>query len=333
MKGVADLNQRNCQELYKKYEEKAQEAVKRLENGEPFYKIAQSYGFYRDGFRNWMARNGYYQKRSRKLHFPVEIIERAYNHCLQGASIAETARLLSVNDETLAKDLKQLCGYKPLHDGKKRVNDSYFEKIDSEEKAYWLGFLVADGYNNGKGTIEFCQCDNHKDAVEKFRKAIQSQHKISEKIVDGHLEWRISIKSEKMSKDLLNLDIVPNKSYVAIFPQIEESFYPAFIRGYFDGDGCVYLQRKLPKVDFTAASKKILEDLQLWLSKHNINSGIYRTNIGRTPNENWSLQINGKFAAKFLRIIYKNSTEDTRLDSKYNRYVNILNCRPEPKAV
>lgn len=34
---------------------------------------------------------------------------------------------------------------------------TYFENIDTEEKAYWLGFLYADGYvNANEDKIELC---------------------------------------------------------------------------------------------------------------------------------------------------------------------------------
>ena len=330
---MLQLNQRNCQELYKQYQEKALETVKRLDQGEPFYKIAKSYGFQKDGYRNWLANNGYYKKRLRKLAFDEELIKEAHNYCLQGYSIAEAARKLNVNDETLAKDLKQLYDYKPLADGKKRIDDNYFENIDSNEKAYWLGFILADGYNGDKN-FEFSQCDKNKDAVAKFKEAIKSQHKISKKNVNGHIEWRINIRSKKLHNDLLNLGITSDKSYTALLPNIKDQYIPSFLRGYFDGDGSIYSRKDaLPIVSFTSASINLLKDIQKWLEKNQINSCIYEVNVGRSKNTNWGLFINTKIAAKFLNIIYKDSTENTRLDSKYDKYISILNCRPELKTI
>lgn len=56
--------------------------------------------------------------------------------------------------------------------------------------------------------------------------------------------YQVDITSEKMFNDLCTLGCVPNKSLILKFPKIQEQFVPHFIRGYFDGDGCVYSSKK-----------------------------------------------------------------------------------------
>lgn len=63
--------------------------------------------------------------------------------------------------------------------GKHAVNLTFFENIDTPTKAYWLGFLVADGHiqkNNYKASL----ISKDKEVIEKFKKAIESEHPINQ---------------------------------------------------------------------------------------------------------------------------------------------------------
>lgn len=138
---------------------------------------------------------------------------------------------------------------------KKQVNDilfneNYFEKIDTEDKAYWLGFILADG----------CICRNDliialKESdtghIEKFIKNIEGNNKYQ--IVECNTTYgkgitaRLSIRSKKMFTDLQTLGITPNKSLTASIPKnIPNNLFRHFWRGVIDGDGfiCEYNQRK-----------------------------------------------------------------------------------------
>ena len=117
------------------------------------------------------------------------------------------------------------------------VDETYFEKINTFNKAYWLGFLFADGYNNyNEITINLHSKDT--EHIEKFRTALSSKHKIKKHPTRNIVTFKIG--SNKIGKDLHNLGCIRNKSLVMDKPKnIEEKFLPAFIRGYFDGDGYV----------------------------------------------------------------------------------------------
>lgn len=117
------------------------------------------------------------------------------------------------------------------------VDESYFEKINTFNKAYWLGFLFADGYNNyNEITINLHSKDiGH---LEKFKNTLSSEHKIKRHSSRNIATFRIT--SNKMGEDLYALGCIRNKSLIMDKPKnIEEEFLPAFIRGYFDGDGYV----------------------------------------------------------------------------------------------
>jgi hypothetical protein len=118
-------------------------------------------------------------------------------------------------------------------------NEDYFEKIDTEDKAYFLGFIVADGcvYNNGN-TIKIIQKET--DILYEFKKFINSEAPIfNSKTINIS---SISITSSKTKKDLENLGIHSNKTMVIKYPNISENLQNHFVRGVFDGDGCISLR-------------------------------------------------------------------------------------------
>lgn len=129
------------------------------------------------------------------------------------------------------------------------VNKNYFQKIDSSDKAYWLGFLFADGCVEyiktgeriyGKRlNIELARKD--RDHLEKFLKSIDSNHPIIDFSRETYGKLReyskIRVSCTKMVQDLENLGCVKSKTFHLKYPKIEEKFNLDFIRGYFDGDG------------------------------------------------------------------------------------------------
>ena len=132
------------------------------------------------------------------------------------------------------------------------VNENFFENINSEEKAYILGFFYADGCNqnnNGNQIISFTQLEQDVDILDKIKEAMKSNHRYYEIIqeTNGKKKFKLQISSSKLSDDLFNLGAVYNKSLILTFPSnIPEKLMPHFIRGYFDGDGCIWMGK--PKI-------------------------------------------------------------------------------------
>lgn len=120
------------------------------------------------------------------------------------------------------------------------VDDSYFEKINTEEKAYFLGFIFADGsINNGYLSIELHIQDQ--EILEKFIKSIKYTGSVKNYIKNnGCNTATLHIGSIKIVDDLNNLGCISKKSLILKFPnsnQVPDKFLKDFIRGYFDGDG------------------------------------------------------------------------------------------------
>lgn len=263
-----------------------------------------------------------------------ELDLKAYKMFKEGMSIANIAKELGVKRQSLSKRLKEKYNIEVLPDGKKSVDDNFFKTIDSAEKAYWLGFMYADGYVGKDNKVELALKESDINHVEKFKISLKSNHKISKKktILNGKdfYSYRISIQSKKLSHDLSSHGCINKKSLICTFPNILDDLLPDYIRGFFDGDGCIYfdkrIKRTIPKIDIACGSYDFIFELQKILNKKfNIPSYIY---ADRTI---YSLRVyKEEYSFKFLNLLYANSNENIRLNRKYNLYTF---CRLEPKLL
>lgn len=148
--------------------------------------------------------------------------------------------------------------------GKFYVNQDYFEVIDNEWKAYWLGFLYADGCvtikrNSSKENKMDYSLDltlKDKDHLEKFRNSLQTDSIIKERRIklkdNEYTNYRVTICNRKICNDLNNLGCSPNKTFSLTFPTfLNEDLIRHFVRGYFDGDGCIHINMQNKSIAFT----------------------------------------------------------------------------------
>lgn len=189
-------------------------------------------------------------------------------------------------------------------------NDSFFESINTEDKAYWLGVLFADGNtslnNCGTGVVRLSSKD--KDWVENFLKSVSSTNTVHKEIHKKYNKeiWKAMITSHKMFNDLCNLGCVPNKSLVLKFPKIKNELVPHFIRGYFDGDGTVGIYKYLSKSNsvtlrsgIASGSKEFLEELIKYIPIKNKNI---------KHHDLYTVSFSVKDSLSFYDYVYKDAT-------------------------
>lgn len=205
-------------------------------------------------------------------------------------------------------------------------NEMYFNQITNPEKAYWLGFLYADGCvhtNNFEISINITD----KEQVEKFRQAIGAiNHKITEtkdtRWKNAKNLYQFSIKDKQLHSDLIKWGCIPNKTFlINKIPNIPKDYISHFIRGYFDGDGSLHWLQGTNnyRISFTCGSKNFLQDILKELGLFNIS--IQKQNSSNT----YQVQIAGRHQVeKILNYLYKDSTERMRLDRKYESYLDCL---------
>lgn len=125
-------------------------------------------------------------------------------------------------------------------------DQQFFEKIDTEEKAYVLGFIYADGCNSthpSTGCLSIVQMERDVDILIKIKKCLKSTYPITVNRVkyNGENTFRFYLYGKCLVEQLNNLGVVRNKSLILKFPNfINDELMPHFIRGYFDGDGSIW---------------------------------------------------------------------------------------------
>lgn len=187
---------------------------------------------------------------------------------LSGLTCFKVGNLLKIHEETVRRVLKRnnikarKTEYRSFN-----FNRKYFKTIDSKDKAYFLGFLLADGYNSNKSIIMSLQ-EEDKYILEIFKKYIEYTGDIS--LIPARKEgyknqYLIRLNSVELCKDIASLGCIRAKSHLTYFPSISEEFYHHFIRGLFDGDGCIYTnyrdEQGNPKLRFSIIGNKDLIEI------------------------------------------------------------------------
>ena len=122
-------------------------------------------------------------------------------------------------------------------------NRNIFNKIDNEEKAYWLGFIVADGYLNiNKHMLRIKLSNRDRSHLIKFIKFIGGNEEMLKSEIHsetGNENFYVSLYSKEVMNDLISLGIEQAKSGKEKVCNIDKKYYRDFIRGLWDGDGFI----------------------------------------------------------------------------------------------
>lgn len=221
--------------------------------------------------------------------------------------------------------------------GKKyKLDSSVFNVINTEEKAYWLGFLMADGYNHETNNCVALRVQSiDRPILERYKEFLKTDCPIytfnrvtkTNKLNKEYCE--VSICSYKISEALSRLGCVQGKTYTLEFPNIPEYLYNHFIRGFFDGDGCISITKRKDRTEhslqyqlnFVGKESVILKIQDIICKK----TGVSKTKLRHRKSSfakciSWS----GRLVCRsILDYLYKDAT--IYLDRKYNKYLLLGN--------
>lgn len=226
---------------------------------------------------------------------------------------------------------------------KYEINHEYFNKIDTEYKAYILGFIYADGSiiqpkGNKQKRITISIQNDDGYILDKLAKEAGGSNDTFYPPSIENKGWKkrrvVSIVSDKICDNLIQLGCNINKSKIGMkFPNISNELIPHFIRGFMDGDGSIimkkvkysyirktsnirnsnHIQRYLLRLAFTSTDKEFLEKLESFLS---ISKSYYHMKL-RTQ-EVYTLWIEREKDVKnTVDYLYKNA--NFYLKRKYNK--------------
>lgn len=201
-------------------------------------------------------------------------------------------------------------------------DETYFDKIDSEEKAYFFGWIYSDGCNTGVGlSLKIGSIDDY--ILSAFKNSIKT---------DANLEYygedctTLRIFSQNLSSKLTKLGCVEAKSLVKKFPtedQVPREFLLSFLRGYFDGNGSIWKDDASGWLYYCCAfysSYDFIEGLDNFLKDSYGISGHFRT---RKKIGELEFKSQGD-VEKVLNLIYQDARPDLVLKRKYDLYLEFL---------
>lgn len=208
----------------------------------------------------------------------------------------------------------------------KKINHNYFDILDNE-KAYYLGFLAADGcVRPNRNEIKISLSSIDREWLEEFQSKIESEREIEDYITSkGFSVSELKFSSLKIKTELAKYSIVPNKTYLGItMKTIPDKYKLAFIKGYYDGDGCFVFNKntKQCSLKITSNTKSILEEI----------SYFFRAGKIYSHGQNFELDFSTNPTLSIMESFYNLDTPC--LKRKKEKYLEALKIRIEidPRA-
>lgn len=210
------------------------------------------------------------------------------------------------------------------------LDETYFEKINTVNKAYYLGMLFADGYIGDEGVfkVKLQARDVHiledLKADIRYTGPIAYEDKANERCQDSRV---LSIARRKVTEDLIKLGATPRKSLtlkLPTFDQVPEKFFNAFILGLFDGDGSISVKGLKQTIVncYITGNDLILIPLMEYLKTIDINSTGFYYHKNSNGHTGMLCITRTAEAIKFLNYIYKDA--ELRLERKYLKALPFL---------
>lgn len=228
-------------------------------------------------------------------------------------------------DYYVRKKLKLKCDKR-----KTKINDTFFDIIDSEIKAYILGFLYADGYLASDGRIGIRLQYLDIEVLKLIQKYICPDRPIehtNNQNIKRKPQVSLRFCSEHIYNRLKKLGFCVKKTTTPsnIFKYIPDNFKIAFIRGFTDGDGCLSLSKAKDgnyykvSLSYTSGTSEILKDIRDYFKCGNLKQSNTKTFYHLRYDKRTE-------AIKIMTLLYQNSS--IYLSRKYKRYLEIKKLYP-----
>lgn len=192
---------------------------------------------------------------------------------------------------------------KPIYD----LDVNYFNKIITRSQAYILGFIYADGSVSKWGRLYLNISEKDIEILEFIKKELKTNIPIKTLIAKNNKKYSfLSIARKKLCLDLINLGIVPNKTYESKkFPNVPNNLYNSFLLGFFDGDGGLTISNNEALLSFSN-NIYVLKSLQEFFIKTFNIKGYLRTRRKNNPYTGM-LEIKGSLQIeRILDFLYSN---------------------------
>jgi transposase-like protein/intein-encoded DNA endonuclease-like protein len=217
-------------------------------------------------FNHWLINKG--KDNSRKT-YSKELKKNVIEEYKEGMTIKDLSDKYNIIEGTINLWIKPVARKRGVQNS--IGIEDFFDNIDSEKKAYYLGWIMADGnvsiYNN-QYSLKLHIGFQDKHIIDDFLKDIKATYipKEKESILNTtgkkHKSYYVSLTSKHMIESLISLGVIPNKTGKEFIPNIPKRFLKDFLRGFFDGDGITSIGEK-NKIGFVSSKYMIIQILEL----------------------------------------------------------------------
>lgn len=269
---------------------------------------------------------------SEELQKNFENIKKMYLE--ENKSSEEIAAFYGVKRHKINYILKKNNIQKSFSESRRKYNldINYFDEIDTPNKAYILGFLYADGYNNRiNNTVVLSLKREDEEILEKINKELKNEKPIYRYDYINNYDGKerhmseVIFASKHMCESLEKLGVIQNKTFTITFPNfLKENLYPHFIRGLFDGDGCASIYNDEDRERFMVSimsTKALCDGMKDFLKTQNINFNVNK--VRGKKDENALIRSgSNKENKKFMEYIYKNA--DLYMQRKHEKFITFF---------
>lgn len=253
-----------------------------------------------------------------------EIEENIVQDYLNNINTITISRKYNISRSTVQKYLIKNNVEFNKHPITSRIFNHHFFDNYTPDSCYWAGFILADGYiRKNRNSLEICLSHIDGDHLLKFTKSIGLNEDIR---IYKNNTCRVSICSDVIKESLLtNFEIFNKKSLVCfISNKIPLNMLSHFIRGYFDGDGCFSSENRFSFIGTYDTCDTIRNYFK--------NNGITKQD-GNIPcitekqskNKMYYVKYSKNLSLKIFDLLFKDSTDLTRLDRKYKKILSYVN--------
>ncbi len=276
----------------------------------------------------------------RLIILPIEFIAEEYK---KGLSTYDLAKKYKVGTKTITRRLKEQnielrdrVSAAALKHRDRGVNHNYFENIKTQNPAYFTGFIAADGCiykpkaQKGQARLNL---ELHKQDLH-ILESLKVELTLTQKIEFRRVKYvKLTVCSDKIAEDLKQYNIVERKTMILKFPdKLNNDMFRHFIRGFFDGDGCVSGNGKTGiGINFGTGSKEFLESLKEYLEENYfITTKSLPSNVGCKTC--YVLSYRSKEAIlKLYKLFYTDA--ELFLTRKKNKFNNLIEEKYNNKTV
>lgn len=260
-------------------------------------------------------------------HFDDNHIVNLYN---EGLSAREIAKILNTSYPTILLRLRNnnvIIRNKNFYGAKRTysLNENFFENINTEQKAYILGLIYADGNisipqsKNNKLRITLHEQDSY--LLERIKIILNYGGSLLKKEKANCL----AINSKKICLDLNDKGVFPAKSLILKFPttnQVPTELIRHFIRGYFDGDGSVFKSKSFLIFDMLGTNDFLSKVREIFINDIDCSKNVNVNKAGSICSLRYGRSID---VQKIFAYLYKDS--GIYLERKYNKFIEYFNTK------